>query len=268
MHYRPLDRLTAEYLEAMLGPTTVGSQSWGETRGVSSSGFSSSRSVSQQETGRSLLTAAEIRQLPFDSALVLTAGGAPILASKLGVPQPSLPVRVWQTAVAHRETSATLAAAALVLLALLPALRPVVQQPPGARPVVAQAPPLPQPVVAQAPPLPQASVFPTSAAPPPTSAPPSPDAPVRPAPATALPWSLWLRDKARGDTPRAHTRYRTEADCLAGLALVDTQAVKVLEQPSSRVLTPVIQREPGKRTWSYTAVGGPVAQAAWCEKEG
>ena len=101
-------------LEAMLGPTTVVSQSWGETRGVSSSGFSSSRSVSQQETGRSLLTAAEIRQLPFDSALVLTAGGAPILASKLGVPQPSLPIRVWQTAVAHRETSATLAAAALV----------------------------------------------------------------------------------------------------------------------------------------------------------
>src|SRR5262249_54508132 len=29
LHYRPLDRLTSEYLEAMLGPQTVLSQSWG-----------------------------------------------------------------------------------------------------------------------------------------------------------------------------------------------------------------------------------------------
>jgi hypothetical protein len=262
IHFRPLDRLTAEYLEAMLGPTTVLSQSWGQTQTVSFNDYARGTSASQHEQARPLLTAEEIRRLPFDMALVLHAGCAPVRARKLGVPQPSLPVRVWQSAVAHRETSATLAAAALVLLALIPALRPVVQQPPGARPVVAQAPTLTQ-----------ATLFPTPAAPTP---PPQDDASTRQAlaqaapPAEARPWKFMLTNSSMPSNLQANPRGRYTTREACELALEHPWGDMATQWEHEAKLGQkgvVVWRRDGKLHWERIAGSQQVINEAWCEKD-
>jgi hypothetical protein len=288
VHYRPLDRLTSEYLEAMVGPGTVLAQSWGQTRTVSLSDVSRGTSTSLQEVGRPLLTAAELRALPSESALVLASGCAPILARKLGVPQPPLSTRTWRLAMAHREVSATLAAAALVVLALIPALAPVLQSPPlpQTQPVVDQMRVLP----ASTPPAAVPSTAPDAATPPP------------PAPADGrqalpvfrkwdeeyarraadreqekirlAPWVLTHTDSARPPAAQriVEGHYVTQEECRAQLMKFFEPMIIWWDGQKSKanaaIFGPQTSREPDRLTWSFLVSGKRQSHVAWCERHG
>jgi hypothetical protein len=276
VHYSPLDRQTSEYVEAMLGPSTVIAQSWGETQGASqsastsgwSSGRSRSTSASQQEVGRPLLTAAEIRGLGSSTALVLTAGCAPILARKLGVPQPSLPTRAWGTAMAHREACATVAGALLVLAALIPALAPVTQAPPV---------PQPQPVVAQP------SVGPPSA---PPAAPSTRQAMATTAAAVPV-WRLYMREPWHPTGHKSRTLapdFPNRETCMRALLEQAEGALRLLHHPSNQKVydytLDVDNSQPDRLTWTVhyrgkIKMGGlplnpgnaPDIHERWCVEE-
>ena len=276
VHYRPLDRLTSEYLEAMLGPQTVMAQSWGETQGISSSGFSSSRSAGQHETGRPLLTAAELRALPADSALVLASGCPPVLARKLGVRQPAVATRVLRIANAHREATATLAAAAALLVALIPALAPVVQPPPGLRP---------QPTLVQAPPRTQAPVFSTSATAPPTAS--SPTATVTQAASRAPAWRIYMREpyhRAGQYSPTLARDFPTRDACVQAMLDGAEPLLRALHNAGSQKVfnytLDVDTTQPDRLTWTVnyhgkSKLGGaplnpdnaPDVHERWCAEE-
>lgn len=266
VHFRPNDAETAEHIGALLGQTTVLKRS--DSAQVTALGtWASTRSASESE--RDLLTVDEILRLGQTEALVVQAGCAPVRCRKQGVPAPTTGAQVRTLVSQHRQGCAVAACVLLVLVALWPALAPVWTAPPA--PVAA--------AVARPAPMVQAALFPTPAAAPPLDGPPgqttAPEAlpPVTTASAVITPpqpppWTLWLRDKALGDTPRVYTRHRTEADCLAGLDRIDSQEVRVLDLPSSQLMKPQVHREPGKLAWTYTVMNGAsVRKEMWCAAE-
>jgi hypothetical protein len=180
------------------------------------------------------------------AALVLASGCAPILARKLGVPQPPLSTRTWRLALAHREVSATLAAAALLVLALIPALAPVLQSPP----------------LPQTPPVAQASVLPAGGLP---SAPSTAPAQVQP-----QPWRLLMASVTKWSPeprPVLRSRYATQDACLAGL---DEQYGRLVSQYEAAIARGQrdwhTERVPGRLRWGKSTPGFPEANEAWCEE--
>lgn len=293
LHYRPLDRATSEYLEAMLGPATVlapgwtqgqsTSQSWGVSGSAESSsssvtrGTSASVSASLSAQARPLLTADEVRRLPFEAALVLVGGAPPILARKLGVPQPALPQRAWGACVAHPQACASVAGGLLLLLALAP----LWHASPGST-VIAHDPRLLLAAVGTPPAPALAAGLPVPEPLPPTTGLPSPEppalAPVPEVPTSPpLPWSLWYHNTAGPlwstpgfgpPAPQRQGRYATGGACQEALALAYGGKMRQLQALSAGGTNPGVgklEQSPLKYHWELGMPSRPRdVHEVWC----
>jgi type IV secretion system protein VirD4 len=267
VHYRPHDVATAEHIAAHLGQTTTIARSWRSQYGL----LSGVTDRSDSERARALLTPDEILRLADTDAIVLTAGTAPILARKLGTPPPTAAAKVRQTVVQHRVGAAITAACALVALALIPALAPVVQEPP--RPQVAQRGAVPTPTgPLPAPPLDTAVEPPLR---PDTTTPMPRTEPLlqewrTPKPQPDKPWKLLTTNSAFSHmtTPYTQARHGSEDACRAALEQVYGPLLKQWENEIRLGVKGVkVSRTDGKYHWERLAAGQAVVNEAWCEKD-
>jgi hypothetical protein len=283
VHYRPHDVTTADHIAAHLGQTTTIARSWGTQYGL----LAALATRTEAERERPLLTPDEVLRLGDQAAVVLTAGTAPILARKLGTPPPTALAVVQQTVVQHRVGAAISVACALVALALIPALQPVVQTPPLPRPQVAQTGVVPTPLrTAPLPPQPA----PTEAAATATS--PSAEASSDPTQTEALPsllrkgqagehetpplahgdrpWRLMTTNSQLwgGSRPTTQGRYTDEHTCQLALDHPWRQLAKqwAHEQQLGQKGVVVWERD-GRVHWERLAGGQQVMNEAWCEKD-
>jgi hypothetical protein len=210
-------------------------------------------------------------RLADTDAIVLTAGTAPILARKLGTPPPTTAAKVRQTVVQHRVGAAITAACALVALALIPALAPVVQEPP--RPQVAQRGAVPTPTGP-----PPAQPLDTAVEPPlsPDTSPPMPRTERlmqewrQPLPQPDKPWKLLTTNSALSHmrTPYTQARHVSEDACRAALEQVYGPLLKQWEHEIRLGAKGVkVSRTDGKYHWERLAAGQAVVNEAWCEKD-
>ena len=236
VHYRPTDVLTAQHIAAHLGQATVLTHGARYQVGL----LTTLSERTEAEHQRALLTPDEVLRLDDTDALVLTAGTASILARKLGTPPPTPAVKVREVVVAHRGACAIAAVCLLVLAALVPALTPVLQQPPSQVAQVAMDPTSPGPR------------FPLTLAPLDTPAAPSPLTVITPSESEPLvPWVLFVKDSAYGSQvqPLVHGRFATQEHCVAALEARFEPQVKLVEHPANRFRQPQVRRAPGRYEW-------------------
>jgi type IV secretory pathway TraG/TraD family ATPase VirD4 len=229
----PTDHVTAQHISDALGTTTVFAPGVSQQTQQSVSRGSvwqphrvtagGSQTASVQATGRPLLTNEEVRQLPFDAAIVVLAGLPPVLGQKVGLPGPTPLQRVWQQVKARPSAVAVPLAACLALAALHPLwwpLTPVLPAgiqaaslgvPPPA-PQTEQSPLLPAPDVAPPVPVPSAPPVqdptPTPAAAPAPQAPPEPPGPK---------WNLVVKQPGMASGGFIRATLPNEGSCLREL---------------------------------------------------
>jgi len=241
------------------------SQSWGVSGSSESPSSSASRSTSssisatQTAQARPLLTSEEIRRLPFEAALLLTSGAPPILARKLGVPQPPLPRRAWSLALAHRQAFFSVAGLLLLLAGLSPLWHPVTPGTPSA--------PMSAALTPDAPAVLHSSLGPT---PPPTA--PMDTRPLRD-PTTPLvttapapPWVLMqVRTEGSTITKKAYNTYGAEDLCLQAIAAHFEPLAAQFDAQRARGMAGVeVTRQRGRLRWQQPRTWGMHSTEVWC----